>query len=402
MPRPPTKHGLEKKFKPWRKGKSKNSKAKSSLKHQLRGHGRLLAKLSTDDSERRKEIEMKIKDLKLQIDQKNATGIERQNASKSHGIRFLERQKLVRMERNVYGDRKKVNERLLRKVALDQAYVAHFPHDIKYMPLFRKGERIVDDQRMLRRRAITRQRILQLIKNGNGRVQWISESQYNRLPTSWTLEQEEEMFGKRQTNDSNAVTEEDGLITDNRFTLNSNHEKLIEAVEMFENKGELLTDEDDRSIVKSDKCSASSDDDELDKLSSLRDKKVLTQNPSEKGSGSDSSSASTDGSGESSESSDTDDESSDSDDESSGADKGHTTEYSEKKDPLKRNFDERTIQNDKEHEDFDDFFLPDSDKNAFDKARLEKPHDLGSGDKSKGWASQRQRPGEWKKKRRQY
>mmetsp|Transcript_20512 Transcript_20512/g.31073 ORF Transcript_20512/g.31073 Transcript_20512/m.31073 type:complete len:403 (+) Transcript_20512:134-1342(+) len=402
MPRPPTKHGLEKKFKPWRKGKSKNSKAKSSLKHQLRGHGRLLAKLSTDDSERRKEIEMKIKDLKLQIDQKNATGIERQNASKSHGIRFLERQKLVRMERNVYGDRKKVNERLLRKVALDQAYVAHFPHDIKYMPLFRKGERIVDDQRMLRRRAITRQRILQLIKNGNGRVQWISESQYNRLPTSWTLEQEEEMFGKRQTNDSNAVTEEDGLITDNRFTLNSNHEKLIEAVEMFENKGELLTDEDDRSIVKSDKCSASSDDDELDKLSSLRDKKVLTQNPSGKGSGSDSSSASTDGSGESSESSDTDDESSDSDDESSGADKGHTTEYSEKKDPLKRNFDERTIQNDKEHEDFDDFFLPDSDKNAFDKARLEKPHDLGSGDKSKGWASQRQRPGEWKKKRRQY
>ena len=61
MARPPTKHGLERKFKPWRRGKSSDKKKSNtvvgsdkqrnnaSLKNRLRGQKRLLAKLQKHD-----------------------------------------------------------------------------------------------------------------------------------------------------------------------------------------------------------------------------------------------------------------------------------------------------------------------------------------------------------------
>ena len=61
MARPPTKHGLERKFKPWRRGKSDKKSAtvvgsdkqrtNASLKNRLRGQKRLLAKLQKHDND---------------------------------------------------------------------------------------------------------------------------------------------------------------------------------------------------------------------------------------------------------------------------------------------------------------------------------------------------------------
>ena len=63
MARPPTKHGLERKFKPWRRGKSSDKKKSNtvvgsdkqrnnaSLKNRLRGQKRLLAKLQKHDND---------------------------------------------------------------------------------------------------------------------------------------------------------------------------------------------------------------------------------------------------------------------------------------------------------------------------------------------------------------
>ena len=47
----PKKHGLDKKYKSWRRGKSVNATCGASLKNQLRGQKRLLSKLrnSNDD-----------------------------------------------------------------------------------------------------------------------------------------------------------------------------------------------------------------------------------------------------------------------------------------------------------------------------------------------------------------
>jgi len=271
MPRPPTNHGLEKKFKSWRKGKSIKSKSgSSSLKNQIRGYERLLGKLLSSDNKdddstkRREELKAKIKDLKDQIENKHNVEKERDNASKSHGIRFLERQRLVRMERALL--REKKEEQGLKKIAVDQAYVAHFPRDIKYMPLFRKGDRVVDDGKTLRRRAITRNRILQsILKKEERKVKWISKDQYNRVPTTWTMEEEEEMFGKKK---EDAKQKKPELPQDDRFKPNVSHQKILQAGEKLQKELKKEDVDDDESSFSGGESDDDDDDDgKVEKLS---------------------------------------------------------------------------------------------------------------------------------------
>jgi TolA-binding protein len=80
---------MERKFKPWRKGKSAKSNKRSSLKQQLRGHQRLLAKLPDTDDERLQELQAKIQALESEINQKQQVIHEKKNAEDSHGRRFF-------------------------------------------------------------------------------------------------------------------------------------------------------------------------------------------------------------------------------------------------------------------------------------------------------------------------
>ena len=89
-------HGLDRKYKPWRRGKSQNAKGKKgSLKQQLRGLRRLLPK-AHDDAHRVK-IQQQIDELETQIGDKQKVEQQKTNARKSHGVRFLERQRLTRL-----------------------------------------------------------------------------------------------------------------------------------------------------------------------------------------------------------------------------------------------------------------------------------------------------------------
>ena len=79
--RPPSKHGLERKYKPWRKGKSDKKKVvgtdkqrtNTSLKNRLRGQKRLLAKLQRqsdgNDNDKKEDREETINGVKLSIKQ---------------------------------------------------------------------------------------------------------------------------------------------------------------------------------------------------------------------------------------------------------------------------------------------------------------------------------------------
>ena len=77
--RPPSKHGLERKYKPWRKGKSDKKKVvgtdkqrtNTSLKNRLRGQKRLLAKLQrqTDGADKKEDREETINGVKQSIKQ---------------------------------------------------------------------------------------------------------------------------------------------------------------------------------------------------------------------------------------------------------------------------------------------------------------------------------------------
>ena len=108
MPRPPSKHGLERKYKSWRKGKGGkhsigtsqdgeplqtsggNSGGGGSLKNQLRSQRRLLSKLvnntkKSDDAElenSRKAIEDRIREIEEQIKEKEKTEREKKFAAK--------------------------------------------------------------------------------------------------------------------------------------------------------------------------------------------------------------------------------------------------------------------------------------------------------------------------------
>jgi len=391
MPRPPTKHGLEKKFKTWRKGKSNKSKSSSCLKKQLRGHERLLGKLlsskNNDDTKRCEELKLKIEDMKNQIGNKKTVEKERNNASKSHGIRFLERQRLVRMERTLLRHNK--DDKNLKKIALDQVYVAHFPHNVKYTPLFKKGTRMVDDWKTLRRRAITRHRILQSIsKDDEEKVQWISKKQYNCIPTTWTIEKEEEMFGKKQEDRKRKRSD---LPQDDRFQVSLNHQKILEAGKKFQK--ELDKEEEDGKSDDNESVSSSfshdSNDDKIDKLMSF--KKISPDRTSiRKESVSDSSS---------SQDNDSDDSDSDDSSSSSGDDSSSDDDSSHSSSPKTATTTSKGVMDDFD----DDFFLPATDNtyDAFQKAQDEKLS-FATGDKSTGWATQKQRPGQWKKRRQRH
>ena len=101
----PTKHGLERKFKPWRKGKSSNSNKRSSLSQQLRGYKRLLAKILSSEEQQRdqkvEDLQKKITALKQEISKKKQSMEEKKHAEKAHGQRFLDRQRLSRQEKKV-------------------------------------------------------------------------------------------------------------------------------------------------------------------------------------------------------------------------------------------------------------------------------------------------------------
>ena len=388
MPRPPSKHGLEKKFKAWRRGKSKNSSTSSSLKQQLRGHERLLAKIPEEESERRRELMEKIEQTKAEIASKEFVSKERQNATKSHGIRFLERQRLVRMERAVR--KSSNNEKELFKIALDEAYVAHFPHDIRYLPLFKNGNvRAVDEGKVLFRRAVTRNRILKEL-GSEERVNWISEDQYERLPPSWTIQLEQETFGGKR--EKLKVAKPD---VDDRFSLSKEHEQVLEAAEKIENEldrsngeknvnDDVVDESDGEDSGEIDSDSGCDNEDPMKSVTRNISEPVPTFKESEAGT------ENVSGDSDDSEGSDdTSDDSSSSDDSSD-----------DDSDDLKSHLGGTKRQPDATEEEVDDFLIPAINENVFDKAKAEKASELvNRGDKSKGWTTQRQRPGQFKPKK---
>lgn len=391
MPRPPSKHGLEKKFKPWRKGKSNTAaKKKSCPKNQLRGQVRLLAKFeSNSDPDKRKELEESIFALKKEIADKEGIEKERQHAQQSHGVRFLERQRLFRMEkavRKLIDDANDTNEQAsyqqeLNRIALDQVYVAHFPHDQKYAPLFRKGARSIDDKRTLTRRVFTRSRILRELKKED-MVDWISKDQYKRLPKQeWTTEMETETFGVQETTVVNLLG-----ASDKRFALSSEQAHLVEVAQQIESSiaKEILEENEFRNDgCESDKESEDDTDMGMDPEISTAGKQAVTPVAASSESSSESSS----------------DSSSDSSDDSS-VDFEENTEKGEAKCQI-----EQVVPADVEDdEEFDDFLMPSNEKNntidVFKQAKQDKAsRDFISGDKSKGWKTQRQKPGEFKRPR---
>ena len=411
MVKAPSSHGLDRKYKPWRKGKSLHSKRRSSLKQQLRGLERSL-KRAKDDAHR-EGLENRIRLLKDEISSKQEVEKERQHAKQSHGPRFLERQKLVRAFKNTRSNpniSEEDKEKELVKIALDQVYVAHYPMDIKYMPLFQQGVRRVDPPKLLARRAKTRRRILsQNFSSGKrpstGPKNWISEEQYDRVVAianrnmDWPIEKEREYFG--EASESTEIGNEDA-----RFSAPSQHEALLAAAEQAEAElDQEGTPRDNSKEIENTKDSkedesaseGESSDDGADPLKPSQKRKrneesTSKKNPDEGEHTGDKDDASTVGS-----SSDDDSDDSSTSSSSSSDDNNSVAEKSVDKD-----VESSEVQTSSVMMEDDDFLVPVADS-ADDGNVFAKPHermaavDRVSGDKSQGWATQRQRPNQFKK-----
>jgi rRNA-processing protein Efg1 len=388
MVKAPSSKGLGK-FKPWRRGASK--KSKGSIKHQLRGQERLLAKASSD--EQRRAVQEKIDELKRQYDSRKEKEVEREHAKKSHGTRFLERQRLTRSLKKAADAS---DDTALLRIALDQVYVGQYPHDKRYIKLFRSGKRVVDAPKDLVQRAKIRDRILRDIAStgqssqaASARVDWISPDQYERLPASWSVEDERRVFGERE---ATAIANEGS--SDTRFlvpAMSDAHQKLLAAAEDAERQA-MEEDSDDELDSEGD------DNDDGDRDEKDESKSESKKTPQRPRGGSDDEASSDDGDASSddssSASSSSSSSSSESEDERSVTSEKNPVDGAKCSAPL-------TEQVVAEGDDDDDFLVDATgdEPNAFAQAPLVKGLDQVRGDKSQGWATQRQRPGQYKKGR---
>ena len=403
MVKAPSSHGLDRKFKAWRKGKSQNSKRRTSLKQQLRGLERCLQR-ATDD-EHKQGLQERISALKQEIAAKQNIEKERQNAKQSHGARFLERQKLVRAEKNIHNlknMKSQQKEMELTKIALDQVYVAHYPMDIPYLSLYRHGVRRVDLSKVLGQRAKTRQRILaehfpkgQLPTEQKG---WISKEQYGRVAElakkGWTRDLEKETFGEASKEDQKAASQDD------RFQVTpSQRDALLAAADQIE--AELDEDfkqaerekDDDSDPGKSSASSGSSSDDQADPLRTSSRKRARdfdeNKDVSQSKKKSEQDEPFTEGSDSSSSSS--------SDDDSSVSSSGSASENEDNDRWKARNGPPEQAETTNLED--DDFLVPadSASDNVFAKPKERMAAiDKVKGDKSQGWKTQRQRPSQYK------
>ncbi|GMH50597.1 hypothetical protein TrRE_jg10681 [Triparma retinervis] len=152
----PSKHGLERKFKPHRKKKSSKftnaspGTKTSSLKNRLRSLNRKLAassKLGLSQAQR-SEISAVIESVEAEILGKSRSLKERGNAVKYHGVKFFEKQKLKRLGRRLSSlGLAAVGEREARSIVdKGNGYIDNYPKSEKYVAIFRGGDDPVPDK----------------------------------------------------------------------------------------------------------------------------------------------------------------------------------------------------------------------------------------------------------------
>mmetsp|Transcript_10693 Transcript_10693/g.16226 ORF Transcript_10693/g.16226 Transcript_10693/m.16226 type:complete len:386 (-) Transcript_10693:87-1244(-) len=385
MARVPSSHGLERKYKPWRKGKSYKAKKGGSLKSQLRSKNRLLSKVT--DEEQKLKIQDDINILRGAMVVKEKEELEKKNADKYRQAKFFERQKLTRMESKM---KKKISEAkaaadfedvqkctiMLEQICMDQLYVAYFPNDIKYYPLFSNGNRIVDDEKSAKKREDIRNGIIERIQSGKiiHKKNWVNLSVLKAKGFDVDMKQ--------------PIRDKDEEKVDTRFAADNDFDTKLASNETKATSN--ISNKKADAKIESSSDSSSSDSDSDSKSKTAGEKTTSAPAAPLK---TDADNIPTVGNSSSSSDSDS---SSDSESDSSDSDNDAET----------RNQVKTLAQKEEEgmdEESDDDFLVDDSgDADAFAKAKKEKNYLEERNDKSQGWKTQKQRPGEWKKKRERY
>ncbi|KAJ2478013.1 18S rRNA maturation protein [Coemansia sp. RSA 2320] len=130
----------------------------SQCKKQLRDATRLLAR-STLSSTKRQEVERRVKALGMLQTQFSGAKVDKANAAKYSGVKFVERKKVIRSLEKLEKLGKKSGESAAKSEILDLLvslnYTTYYPDQFKYISLFpsdpkRTTEETRDKQRQIR------------------------------------------------------------------------------------------------------------------------------------------------------------------------------------------------------------------------------------------------------------
>ena len=359
---------------------------KGSLKQQLRGQQRLLDKFcsatpldqhTTDEFLQRKAVlETKIYTIERHMQQHRLKETERKNAVRYHKVKFFEWQKLTRMERKVRRslqeatalhdvDQLSMLKEELKQVKLDQQYVKYFPNDTKYVSLFPDGVYYktmeVLEEEVEAKRAAIRERVAVIVAGKVERGEALDEDNDSFKASGDGSTAKIRDSEKKKTNEKNSCLEIPLVVKEDKSGKQDAREKSGSDVDDMEQMKECEVRHDSSSSSDNDGSSSTSDDD---------------------------SSSST----------------SDDDSISSGDSDGSVPEQQDAV-ATEANVavsDSKAGAAESEAED-DDFFVDNEEVDPESLFKNAKNYMEGirsaQGDKSKGWATQKQRPGEFKKRR---
>lgn len=448
-------NSYSKQYKSWRKGKgggsSKDIVGKKvgtagmnkgrSLKNQVRSKERFLSRLTRKQSDNETQsdkamyektkklmetVKVEIDTLKHEIQGKEDIEREKRIASKYHQVKFFERKKLTRMEKQI---RKKIQEAKqatdfedinnltseLEQICMDQLYVAFYPNDQKYVSIFGNGGvRIQDDDIKIRKQRIDiKKNILTQLKNGDisnsllAKKSWVNCDVLKEKDFDLSLaEISVSLTSTSESTNRNHDEEDNNNSRNSNITTNSSKKRKITKETIMDKKDNAndvnsKSDSDSSSSSSSgsdaaDNSSDEEEDEKVDKMSRMSTSTISTNEiKPEKKIHNDEDNDSKDGSSSSSSSS-SDDSSSDSSSDDSSSDSSDSDSDDE--------INKQEGQDGDESE--DDFLIDDIEQNdvkeVFAKASREAltyqdmPNEKRKGDKSRGWKTQKQRRGEWK------
>ncbi|RKP12949.1 hypothetical protein BJ684DRAFT_20534 [Piptocephalis cylindrospora] len=149
----------------------------SALRKRLRDTRRLL-KRENLEANVRVDAERREKALVLRLESRQNGEIEKKRAKKYHMIKFFEKSKVERKIRKVERSLKKAKEggqeegeedelnKQLEDLAVDLAYIQHYPSGSKYISLFKSSD-LPEDSKVARQRETLRQRAKDIIAGGD-------------------------------------------------------------------------------------------------------------------------------------------------------------------------------------------------------------------------------------------
>ncbi|KAJ2591255.1 18S rRNA maturation protein, partial [Coemansia sp. RSA 1722] len=115
-------------------------KGLSKCKNEIRSLNRLLSSSQLMPSTKRLELERRLKALTLRQTQLSSSKVDKTNASRYHGVKFIERKKILRRLAQI--DKKPEEQQVeevkqeKKSLLVDLNYTSYYPDQVKYISLF--------------------------------------------------------------------------------------------------------------------------------------------------------------------------------------------------------------------------------------------------------------------------